>query len=225
MQASLKNRQRKMSNPPTFIWEPEPLVLDPVVDLQNAFSNLFLLLPALPHVHYKAGVKRPRAEQTYTRLPSQPLQTLQPIGLPSLLVYSHRVDPSAPLGSFENPYSSSDAFSLLQPYSNILSPPNPVDILKSSESTDIIEPLEPRPPTPPKRSLRRSSDERQQTQGSPTQLESVQYTLPPAPANQSQNTRQLPFTRNSSHPNLQLRPQQPEISTGPPLHTPHPLRS
>ncbi|MCJ1427077.1 hypothetical protein MMC29_004980 [Sticta canariensis] len=184
MQASLKNRQRKVSNPPTFIWEPELLVLDPVVDLRNAFSNLFLLLPALPH--FIATESTPALLWDPSRAPTHP---------PTHLHYFNPI------------------------------PPNPADILESSESTDIIEPLETRPPTPPKRSLRRSSDERQQNHGSTTQLESVRYTLPPAPANQSQNTQQIPFTRNSSHLNIQLRPQQPEISTGAPLRTPCPLRS
>lgn len=123
MQASpkrLRQGQQKVSNPPIFIWEPEPLVLDndPVVDLSNPFSNLFLSSRAPPHVHYTTGLNESWAEQIYARLP------LQPIGLLSLLV-NHKVDPNAPLGSFENPYSSSNAPPLPQLHSYIPSLSNP----------------------------------------------------------------------------------------------------
>lgn len=218
MQASPK-RQYKMSNLPTFIWEPEPLLLDidPVVDLSNAFPNLFLSSPALPHVHNTKGLNGPWAEQIYSQLPPQP------IGLPSLLVYNHKVDPNAPLGSFENPYSSFNAPPLPQPHFDNPSSPNPVDNFGSSETTDIFESLEARPPTPPKRTHRRFSGDRQHYHGSPIQFESVPSASPPMPANLRRNAQPIPHTRHSSRrtSNFQLRPQPQGISTSyrpPPVH-------
>lgn len=195
--------------------------MDPVVDLSNTFSNLFISSPALPYAHYTTDLNGPWSEPIYGRLPPQPIQPIQtprPIGLPHLLVYTHRVDRNAPLGSFENPYSSFNAPPLPK-----LSPPNTSDTVESAVSINTFESLEPRPPTPPKRIYRRSSDDRQKYHGSSIQLESVRSGPSPEPVNQSRNTQTIRYIRKRSRrpPRLQSRPEPQRVFTPhrpPPVH-------
>lgn len=197
--------------------------VNPNGGLSNASFNLFLSSPALPHVHYTAGLKWPWGEQMYARLPPQPLLAPHPIRIAPLLVYNHKVDLNAPLGSFENPYSSSNAPPLPQLHPINRSFPNPVYIFESSESANPLESLELRPPTPPKRSHRHSSDDERNYYSSPVQQEYLPTTPPPMPFKQPRNTQPIPLTRNIPHrpPNLRLRPRPQLISTPhrpPPVH-------
>ena len=190
-----------MSSIPSFTWEPEPLIFHAGSSV-FPFTGYLIVTPTPPQ---QSHLNRSRADQ--------------PPGSQSPLIYVHKVDPTAPLGSFENPYSTSNA-----PQSPHLSPTNPslpsvFNTFESSHRRDSFEPYNPRQATPPRRSHQPPSRSARKAHISNV-VDDDDYPLPPpVPAKQPLDTQSTTYTRNRSRRRFHIQQESPST---PPLPRPPP---